>query len=91
MATMYSTTRPLKLRRVRINIGFGNVVAAERHTRSWACLFKFTAGAWGVWLGCSSPLGLMDKASDFEREIAADDMLDWAEAHIQIARMTLTI
>ena len=26
-----------------------------------------------------------------QRDIAADDMLDWAEAHLQIARMTLTI
>ena len=30
-------------------------------------------------------------ATSPEREIAADDMLDWAEAHMQIARMTLTI
>ena len=26
-----------------------------------------------------------------QRDIAADVMLDWAEAHIQIARITLTI
>ena len=32
-------------------------------------------------MGATSPL----------RQIAADDMLDWAEAHIQFARMTLTI
>ena len=32
----------------------------------------------------------MDKASDFERSLVGDDMIDWAEAHIQIARMTLT-
>ena len=30
-------------------------------------------------------------ATSPQRDIAADDMLDWAEAHIQIARMTLTI
>ena len=30
-------------------------------------------------------------ASSPQRDIAADDKLDWAEAHIQIARMTLTI
>ena len=26
-----------------------------------------------------------------QRDIAADDMLDWAEAQVQIAKMTLTI
>jgi hypothetical protein len=30
-------------------------------------------------------------ATSPEREIAADDMLDWAEAHIQVARTTLMI
>ena len=30
-------------------------------------------------------------ATSPQRDIAADDMLDWAEAHIRIARMTLTI
>ena len=30
-------------------------------------------------------------ATSPQRDIAADDMLDWAEARIQIARMTLTI
>jgi hypothetical protein len=30
-------------------------------------------------------------ATSPQRKIAAADLLDWAEAHIQIARMTLTI
>ena len=30
-------------------------------------------------------------ATSPQRKIAADDLLDWAEAHMQIARMTLTI
>ena len=29
-------------------------------------------------------------ATSPQRKIAADDMLDWAEAHMQVARMTLT-
>ena len=30
-------------------------------------------------------------ATSPQRNLAADDLLDWTEAHIQIARMTLTI
>jgi hypothetical protein len=30
-------------------------------------------------------------ATSPKRKTTADDLLDWAEAHIQIARMTLTI
>ena len=30
-------------------------------------------------------------ATSPQRNIAADDMLDWAEGHMQVARMTLTI